>query len=232
MFQKMMDRMFKKVDGVVYDMTTNSIGITKGDSIFTVTKNEEGEFELSENLMASLGAPVPAFAQAKPLDSVAELDMILSQDGQPFGWIVKVNAKSLSVIKPNGTRTNVVPSKVNLLGQGQTVMVVSSMGTGGQMNPMMLMAMMGDDTDMSEMLPLMMMQGGGQMDMNAMMPMLLMSKMGKGEGEGSSEMMKMMMIQQMMGAQQGTQPVEPGNQQTNMFGGMNPMMLAMLLGKM
>ena len=197
MFQKMMDRMFKKVDGVVYDMTANSIGITKGDSVFTVGQTEGGDYELVENLLASLSAPIPAIARSVPLAQVKELDMILSQDGEPFGWVVKVNAKSLSVIKPNGTKSSVVPAKVNLLGQGQTVMVVSSMGTGGQMDPMMMMAMMGDDGDISDMLPFLMMQGGN-MDMNAMMPLLMMSKMGKGEGEGGSEMMKMMMLQQMM----------------------------------
>ncbi len=154
--------------------------------------------------------------------------MILSQDGEPFGWVVKVNPKSLSVIKPNGTRTNVVPAKVNLLGQGQTVMVVSSLGAGGQMDPMMIMAMMGEDGDMSDMLPFLMMQGGN-MDMNAMMPLLMMSKMGK--GEGGSDMMKMMMLQQMMAAQQGTTPVEPGAQ-ANPFGAMNPMMLALMMGKL
>lgn len=230
MLQKMMDRMFKKVDGVVYDMTANSIGITKGDSVFTVGQTEGGEYELVENLLASLSAPIPAIARSVPLAQVKELDMILSQDGEPFGWVVKVNPKSLSVIKPNGTRTNVVPAKVNLLGQGQTVMVVSSLGAGGQMDPMMIMAMMGEDGDMSDMLPFLMMQGGN-MDMNAMMPLLMMSKMGKGEGEGGSDMMKMMMLQQMMAAQQGTTPAEPGAQ-ANPFGAMNPMMLALMMGKL
>ena len=230
MLQKMMDRMFKKVAGVVYDMTANSIGITKGDSVFTVCQTEGGEYELVENLLASLSAPIPAIARSVPLAQVKELDMILSQDGEPFGWVVKVNPKSLSVIKPNGTRTNVVPAKVNLLGQGQTVMVVSSLGAGGQMDPMMIMAMMGDDGEMSDMLPFLMMQGGN-MDMNAMMPLLMMSRMGKGEGEGGSDMMKMMMLQQMMAAQQGTTPVEPGAQ-ANPFGAMNPMMLALMMGKL
>ena len=67
--------------------------------------------------------------------------------------------------------------------------------------------------------------------MTAMMPLLMMSKMGKGEGEGGSEMMKMMMLQQMMAAQQGTTPVEPGAQ-ANPFGAMNPMMLALMMGKL
>lgn len=228
MFKKMMERMFKKVDGVVYDMTTNAVGITKGDSIFTVGKNEEGEYELVENMLASLSAPIPAWARAVPLDQVKELDMILSQDGQPFGWVTKVNKSSMRVLKPNGTQSNVVPSKVNLLGQGQTVMVVSSMGTGAQtgaMDPMMLMAMMGDDADMSDLMPMMLMmqgQGGagvGGMDMSQMLPFMMMSKNSDGD---SSEMMKLMMLSQMMGQQQGANPMQ----------GMNPMMMALLMGKM
>ena len=67
MLQKMMDRMFKKVAGVVYDMTANSIGITKGDSVFTVCQTEGGEYELVENLLASLSAPIPAIARSVPL---------------------------------------------------------------------------------------------------------------------------------------------------------------------
>lgn len=214
MFDKLMNRMFRKVENVVFDLTANSIGIRRGESIFTM--GEDGS--LNENMFADMSAPIPAFAKSIKLADVKVGDLVIAQDGEPFGFITAVNPKSLRVLKPTGTCSTVVPSKVNLLGQGQTVMVVTPITTAGGIDPMMLMAMSDDSEDTSKMLMMMsMLQGGQTGEMN---PMMMMAMMKGSDGEGSKDFMKMMMLQQMMG--QGGQG--DANQ-------MNPMMLMMLMGK-
>lgn len=216
MFDKMMSRMFRKVDGVVFDLTTNSIGIRKDDSVFTM--GEDGS--LNENLFADMSAAIPAFARATPLNSVKIGDLLVSQSGDPFGFVTKINEKSLGVLKTNGTNSTVSPAKVNLLGQGQTVLIVGSIDVGG-MDPMMLMAMSeGEDNSDLFMMMSMMNQTNGTDSGQSMMnnPMMMMAMM-KGKGGGSNDMMKMMMLQQMMG-QQGQSAA------------MNPMMMAMMMGKL
>lgn len=216
MFDKLVDKMFKKVDDVVYDLTTNSIGVKKDGSIFSIVKDENGSFLLSENILADFAQAIPAFAKSVPVSDVKVEDLILSSDGKPYGWVMKVNEKSLKVLKLNGTASTVVPSKVGLLGTGQTVMVVSSLmaQNGGAIDPMMLM-MLGEDSDMLPMFMMMQQNTQDNNQMNQMLPMLMMMK-NKGKGS-SDEMMKFMMMQQMMNG---------GN-----MNGMNPMLLAMLMGK-
>ena len=68
-----------------------------------------------------------AFAKAVPLEHVQPGNLILSQAGEPYGWVTAVNPNTLRVLKANGTQTTISPAKVNLLGQGKTVMVVNSM---------------------------------------------------------------------------------------------------------
>merc|ERR1711981_635386 len=56
------------------------------------------------------------------------------------------------------------------------------MGQGGQMDPMMMMLMSDDSSDMKELLPLMMMNGGGQMD-----PMMMMMLLDEGNSDSAEE---------------------------------------------
>lgn len=221
MFDKMMNRMFRKVEGVVFDMTTNSVGIKKEGSVFSAQKNGN-DYELVENIFDEMSATLPAFAKAVPIGDVKEGDLVLNQAGDPFGWVSKVAPKSLKVLKVNGTLSTVIPSKVGLLGQGQTVMVVSSLtSNNGQMDPMIMIMLMNDGEDSDKLLPLLMMQQGQQGNMNPMMMAMLMSK---GKAGGSSDTMKNMMLMQMM--------QQTGDQSSNVFGGMNPMMMAMMMGKL
>lgn len=214
---KFMDRMFKEVENVVIDMTTNSIGIKRDGSVYTICKDEEGEYGLSENILEEMSANIPAFAQSTPLDKVKEKDLILNASGDVVGWVIKKMPKSLKVLKTTGHVTNIVPAKANLFGQGQNVMVVSSMmGDNLQGSLPMLMAMSDDESSMKEMIPFLMMSNSGQ----AMDPMMMAMMMSKGSGD--NDMMKTMMMMQMMQGQQGQEGSAPA---------MNPMMMAMMMAK-
>lgn len=215
---KMMDRMFKKVEGVVVDMTTNSIGLVRDGSVFSVSKDEDGDYGLSENLFAEMSMSIPAFAQATPMANVKAGDLVLNAAGQPLGWVIKKTPKQLKVLKPSGQESTLSPAKSNLMGQGQTIMVVNSMmGENLQANMPMLMAMSDDGDAMDKMIPLMLMSQQGQAEgAPAMNPMMLMMM---ANGDGSNDMMKMMAMQQMMGSGGGQAPA------------MDPMTMMMMLKK-
>lgn len=248
MAQKMINRMFKKVDGVKLDVMSGSIGLERDGSIFTLVEVEQPELKegetkgkteyvLSENFFAEMAFDMPAFAQATQIKDVKPKDLVLDTAGNVFGWATSTTDKSIRVIKPNGMTSTYSPSKVEMMGQGQTVMVISSAMTSN-MNSMLPMLMMLDEKDSDSgaksggmkdmMLPLMMMNLGGQGNVTegGMNPMMMMMMLGKEDG-GMEEMLPMMMVMGggMGGQQQGDQ------QQGGMMGGMNPMMMMMMLKK-
>lgn len=238
--QKMMDKMFKKVEGVVLDMTTGGVGVKRGESIYSLTTDvveDKPEYCVGENMFEQLSFDIPAFAQSTPLTQVNEGDLVLSATGVPHGWAIKVNEKSLKVLKLDGAVTNVVPSKVLMMGAGQSVMVVKSLG-GDQMGNMLPMLMLmeekgSDGSSLDKMLPMMMMMGGmgatggeaGAANPMANMmsnPMMMMAMMRDGDSEGLlDDPLMLMAMSGMMG----------GQQSGGMMGGMNPMMMMMLLKK-
>lgn len=215
MSDKLMNRFFRRVDGVVWDLFTGKIGVQTDDGITTI----EGEGEDAQtvlNLMDQFGMAVPAFAQSTPIAAVAIGDLIYN-NGKPKGWVVEVvrgpsvtvatsedatlnevtlgEVKRFKLMTPDGNNTTWTPPKISMLGLESGVMVLRS-----------LMNMLpGGETGLNNMqgmiMPMMMM--GGDMDMEAMMPMMLMSQLGAdGTGAnplGGGNMMQTMMMMQMMG---------------------------------
>lgn len=241
--QKMMDKMFKKVDNVVLDMATGGVGIRRGDSIYSLSMEmveETPEYCVGENMFEQLSFDIPAFAQATPLANVKAGDLVLNASGAPHGWAIKINEKSMKVLKMDGSVTNVVPSKVLMMGSGQTVMVVSSLASG-QMNNMLPMLMLmeekgSDGSSLEKILPFMMMQGMGGASaegnpMGNMMsnPMMMMMMLKDDDSEGMfSDPMMMMAMSGMFGGAPAS-----GEQAANPMGGMmaNPLMMMMMLKK-
>lgn len=203
MGNKMMNRYFRKVDGVVWDMMTGKIGVVSSEGITTISgEGEDAQVEI--NLMDQFGMPVPAFAQNTPLESVAVGDLIYG-DRKPKGWVTEVIKKDkddkttikFRIMTPSGTSSNWTPPKVSMLGFDSGVMVLRSL-----MN-MLPNGKTGLDSMTGMLMPMMMM--GGDIDMDSIMPMMLFSQLGA-SGNGSdanpmmgNQMMQMMMMQQMMG---------------------------------
>ena len=205
---KFMERFFRPVDEVVWDMMSGKVGFKTKDGICSidlgaVVDTEAPDAQVSVNPFEDFGMAVPAFAQSVPVDSITLGDMIYSSSSNKvLGWVVKKNDKSFKLMKQDGTRSDWVPPKVQMIGFDSGVMVLRSLmnmlpggASGlGQMQsmlmPMMAMGMMGDGDS-------------GAMDMKSMMPMMLMSQMGMGGaaapvGGGMASMMPMMMMMQMM----------------------------------
>jgi hypothetical protein len=208
---KFMDRLFRKADGVVWDLMSGRVGIATKDGIATL-EGEGDDAVININLMDQFGMGIPAFAQSTPVDSVKAGDIIFFGASDRPGWVIekKVGADgkqpSFVLMKADGTRSTWKAPKVSMLGMESGVMVLRSLltmlpggnagltGLQGALMPMMMMSQMG---------------GGEGMDMEAMMPMLLMGQMNAAPVAGAdgtavaapnpmAQMMPMMMMMQMM----------------------------------
>ena len=194
--EKMMGRMFKQVDSVVWDLMTGKLGVrTKDGEIATIEGTGE-DITVVINPFDDFGLAVPAFAQATPIDAVKEGDLILSS-GEAPGWIISIKTstegkKSFKLMRPGGNISTWVPPKVQMFGFDSGVLVVRSLinllPTGAD----------GLGSLQGMMLPMLMM--GGDMDLEKIMPLLLMSQMNGGTAANPmAGMMQMMMMQKMMG---------------------------------
>lgn len=214
------DRLFRQVDDVVWDLMTGTVGYKANDGITTIElgqlsddKTEAPEAQVSVNPFDQFGMAVPAFAQSVPAASINLGDMIYSSaSNKVMGWVVKKNEKSFKLMKADGTRSDWSPPKVQMMGFDSGVMVLRSLinmlpggqsGLGGfqsSLMPLMAMGMLGDSDGNSD----------GGMDLKQMMPIMLMSQMGlglngqtdsgaQGAAGGMASMMPMLMMMNMMG---------------------------------
>ena len=200
---KFMSRMFRKADGVVWDLMSGKIGVQTEDGIATL-EGEGDDAQISINMFDEFGVALPAFAQSTPVASVKVGDIIYSGKTR-ITWVVEVKGAgtdkvSFKVMKPNGETVAWNPPKVSMLGLESGVMVLRSL---------MSMLPNGDKGlgQMQNMLLPMMMMGGGELggdSMEKMMPLMLMSQMNGagaagGDAGGMGQMMQTMMMMKMMG---------------------------------
>ena len=206
--QKLMDRFFRKVDNVCWDLSTGDIGLFTDEGIATI-EGKGADAQIVINPIDQMGMGVPAFAQNTPVADVKVGDLI-SVSKKLTGWVTKKTAKQVSLMKLDGTTSTWTPPKTKMLDFASGVMVVRSIGDmfgGGEKGAGALTGLQG------MMMPMMMM-GGGDMDLDSMMPMMLMSQMGSlttADGadasnpmSGMAAMMPMLMMSKMMGGNSGT----------------------------
>lgn len=196
---KLMDRFFRRVDGVVWDLMSGRIGIKNGDGIATV-EGEGEEAQVVLNLFDQFGMEIPAFAQNTPVDSITVGDLIYGAKS-PLGWVVEKKEKSFVLLKADGTRSTWSPPKVQMLGFDGGAMVLRSL----------INILPGGKTGLSgmqSMLMPMLMMGGDGVDLEKMLPVMLMSQVGAdpanpATGNNMAGVMQMMMLMQLMGNKSG-----------------------------
>ena len=202
---KLMNRFFRRVDGVVWDLMTGRIGVKTSEGIATL-EGEGDEAQVNINLIEQFGFEVPAFAQNTPVVAINCGDVIYG-DKSVKGWVIEKKEKSLVLMKPDGSRSTITPPKVQLMGGTEGgLMVLRSlvnMLPGGQ----------GGLNQMQTMLMPMLMMGGEGLDLDNIMPMMLMSQMnfgaaptdadGNAAGNQMANMMPMMMMLGMLGKKGG-----------------------------
>lgn len=174
---RMMDRLFRRVDNVAWDLMTGRVAVATKDGLVGLEMtevddgagNKETTFQTVENPFTDMSMPIPAFAQQTALDAVKQGDLIVK--GNVTGWVTKINKASVKIIKPDGTHTEFTPPKTAILDFGSGLMVVRSlfnMMPGGQsgvnnlqgmLMPMMMTGMLDGDTA-DHMIPMMLMMSG------------------------------------------------------------------------
>lgn len=237
---KFMNRMFRRVSGVVIDALTGKVGVKTDDGVFTCELTGSGatvSHEISVNILDGLSFNVPGFASQVEFDKVKAGDLVLNDKGIG-GWVVGKTAKALKLADHTGSVKTYQPPKVTIMGGAgpsgvlvvQTLFSLTGSAEGaagiGQMLPMLMLLGDGNDSKLDSILPLILMQGaagGGAAagGLNSILPLLLLSKDGGLGGSGGSSIDKLLPILAMSGGLGGGAA----------GGAMNPMVLMALLGK-
>jgi hypothetical protein len=208
---KFMERFFRSVDNVVWDMMSGRVGFRTSEGIcsidlgeLTEDKKSATDAQVTINPFDDFGMTVPAFAQSIPADQISLGDMIYSStSNKVLGWVIEKTDKGLRLMRQDGTSTAWKAPKVQMLGFDSGVMVLRSLmnmlpngqaGLGqmqGMLMPMLMSGMLDGD-------------GDGNDTKKSMIPMMLMSQMGLGGtdpasgGAMMSQMMNMFMMQSFM----------------------------------
>lgn len=196
--KKMIDRFFRRIDDCLWDLMTGKIGVKTPEGDIAVLEGEGDEAQIVVNPFSEFGVPLPAFAQNTPVDQIKKGDLIYSAK-KVMGWVVGVpdlanGGKAFKLLKPDGTRGEWRPPKVQSLGLDVSgAMVLRSL----------LNTLPGGDLGglQGSLLPMMMM-GGGVEDMEDMLPLMLMSQ--AGSVGGGNNMLQTMMLMKMMGGKKGS----------------------------
>lgn len=220
---KFMDKMFRKADGVVWDLMTGQIGVQTSEGIVTLVGEGESA-RVNINMMDEFGVALPAFAQSTPIDQIKVGDIIYkgkrdnvffvigvvetkpaAKTTKPTAAVTAPEVKKFRVMSVEGTESTWTPPKATILGLDSGVMVLRSL---------MTMLPAGDKglSQMQGMLMPMLMMSGGDLgsDLDSMMPMLLMSQMGGGDAGSMGNMMQMMFMMKMMGKGGSSNPFHRG----------------------
>jgi hypothetical protein len=190
---KFISRLFRRADGVVWDLMSGKIGVATPDGIATL-EGEGADARVSINVIDEFGLPLPAFAQSTPVDAVKVGDIIYSGK-ERISWVIEKTEKGFKVMKPSGETVTWHPPKVSMLGLDSGVMVLRSLvnllpngnqGLGQMQNMLLPLMMMGGD-------------GIGEGQLEKMLPLILMSQVSGGDQGGMNNMLQTMMLMGMMG---------------------------------
>lgn len=199
MQEAMMNRMFRRVDGLCWDMTTGKMAVQTQEGLVTASIDEDDheKSQIEINLMSDFGMPIPAFAQGTKVQDIKVGDIVINNGGI-LGWVIKAQDNQFKLLSISGQLNTWNPPKVTMMGFESGTLIVRSLlgvvgGSGVQnlqslMMPMMMSGLMSGDE-------------GGMLD--RMMPMLLMSMQAGSAGvasdaAGMQSMMQTMLLMEML----------------------------------
>jgi len=109
--------MFRKADGVVWDLMTGKIGVQTSDGIVTLEGSGD-DAQVNLNLFDDFGFALPAFAQSTPVASVQVGDIIYRGGNNNVAWVISKNEDkgTFKLMKPNGETVGWTAPKVQMLG--------------------------------------------------------------------------------------------------------------------
>jgi hypothetical protein len=236
---KFMNRLFRKADGVVWDLMTGKVGISTSEGIATLAgQGDDAQIEI--NMVEQFGMEIPAFAQSTPIESVNVGDVIYFGAREKPGWVVekRYGVKPVGSTKPYrppqpgsatptkkakiSTEETIDPSTIDTSNVQFTLMKVDGQRTNWK-PPKVSMLGMGDAGVMVLRSLLTMLPGGSaglQGMQNMMMPLLAM-----GGGSVDFESMLPLMLMGQMQAPAVTNPDGSVSAAPNPMAQMLPMML-------
>lgn len=200
-----LDRLFRRVDNVVWDLMSGKVGIRNNEGVVTFTLEQAAApsggavniGSININPFESFSVAIPAFASRVSASDAVPGDLIHGAHG-PLGWVVERKEVAFVVMKPDGSSTTWTPPKVEMMGTGSGAMVVRSLlqlGGGEQ----------GLGQFQSALLPMIMMGGlngeggeNGQSPLDRIVPMMMMMQTSDAKGAGMSNIAQAMMMAAMM----------------------------------
>lgn len=227
---KFVNRMFRRVNGVVWDVMSGSVGLKTENGIFTVSFSDAGAPTLSVNPLDDFGLALPGFALQSSLADVSIGDIVVG-DTAILGWVVKKNEASLEVLDHNGHQKVYVPPKVAIMNSSGVLVVKNLFNLTGGAD--------GANNFATQLLPLLAL-GGGDSKIEKLLPFLLMSSQiapaAGAAGAAASPLSNPLML--MMLLKDGGLGGKAGSIDPLMLmalggagaGAQNPMVLAALLG--
>ena len=209
------DRFFRKVDSMVWDLTTGKLGIVTDEGIATLdlgTLAEDGTADnpsVNINALTEFGFALPAYALGVQVADINVGDVIYNAGKRKIlGWVTAKKDNRFELLKEDGTSGRWSPPAVKILGFDTGVMVVRSLfnmlgGTGGVdnlngnvMQLVMMSQMFGDGLDddkLGNILPFLLMGqlkiGGFDTStggMSQLFPLMMMGQMFSGNKGGKS----------------------------------------------
>lgn len=198
--EKMISRMFRRVDTVVWDLMTGRLGVRTSDGeIATFEGTDADSATVNLNPFDDFGVALPAFAQSTPATSVQVGDLVYKSGTRP-AWITEVvekpdGSKRFKTIDPSGSLGSWNPPKVSVFGLDSGVLVVRSLlsmfpgdGTAG------LTGLQGT------LMPLLMFGGGDSgLDLEKLLPLILMGSINGSGAMGGGNVIQTLFMMKMLG---------------------------------
>lgn len=219
---KFINRMFRKIGDLVWDLSSGKLGIRSAQGIFTLDTSGDAP-QVVVNPFDAFGFDIPAYALATKIEDIQVGDIVVG-DTKILGFVVDKTAASLTLLDQGGMKKNYTPPKVAVLDVGSNVLVVKNLfnlvggeGLAGLQGNLMPLLMLGGDLDLDGILPFLLFSqtsGNSQAGLGALLPLLLMKQGGLG---GDLDPMLLMAMSGGFGG--------------GAAGGMNPMMLMALMGR-
>lgn len=198
-----MNNQFRRVDNVVWDLSTNQMGILTKDESIAIFSYDSAEGEnpnkvdgvVSINPMVVMSMAIPAYGQKMAAANIQVGDITVDSKGDANGWVTEIHTNGkFTIQRVDGSEQKITPPTVNVIGFGEQsgLMVVKPLfnvtkGNTDSVKNMLMQMMMLNDGNVND----------SQMD--KMMQMMLMSS-SMGNSGGDNNMMQAMMMAKMFGS--------------------------------
>lgn len=242
---KFLNRMFRHIGGLVWDLTTGKIGYRTQDGILTFSVEETpGPNDtiiktptVNANPFDTFSVDIPAFAANTPLEQIDVGDVLVGANAV-LGWVTETTGASLKYLSFDGHSKTYTPQKVAILGVGGGTLIVKSLtsllggdaGRQGLESQLLPLILLNGKDGLEDTLPLLLMSTMGGVGGGNIGQMLMMKSLFGGQTGQGGDMMEKFMMMQMLGGNTGglfgSAPAAGGSAAP----AMNPLMLMALMG--